>query len=234
MDGDSSIVSATVSLYHRLTPMFLRKRAYPQIVSRVFEILFPTTCINCSAVGSPICSGCFSGLEQTPKIHRDHLSLFQYSDKMVRQMLWELKYKGRKDIARIFAPVMREQLDRMFPDGDIMIIPIPLSRRRRWSRGFNQAEILAREITHAQKPSLIFTTYLYRTKHTPPQTLLKNKSERLRNIVGSFAVSKPEKLAGNTIVVIDDVTTTGATLNEAVKVLKQSGAKKVIGFAIAH
>jgi len=214
--------------------MFLRKRAYPQIVSRVFEILFPTTCINCSAVGSPICSGCFSGLEQTPKIHRDHLSLFQYSDKMVRQMLWELKYKGRKDIARIFAPVIREQLDRMFPDGDIMIIPVPLSRRRRWSRGFNQAEILAREITHAQKPSLIFTTCLHRTKHTPPQTLTKNKQTRLQNMVGVFDVLNPKEIAGKRIVVIDDITTTGATLNEATKTLKQAGAREVIGFAIAH
>ncbi|HEC30480.1 MAG TPA: ComF family protein, partial [Candidatus Yonathbacteria bacterium] len=134
----------------------------------------------------------------------------------------------------IFAPEMRKKLDSMFPNEEVLLIPIPLSRKRRWSRGFNQAEVLARAISEAEQPTLILSTALRRTKHNNPQTLIKNKDLRLQNMRGVFEVRNPKEITGKRIIVIDDITTTGATLHEATKVLKKAGAKEAIGFAVAH
>ncbi len=214
--------------------MFFRKTIYPHILSRIIDVLFPSRCVGCNKESRVICRVCFKKVEKRPQAYRGNFSLFEYDNNVVRKALWELKYKGRKEVALIFAPEIRRRLDSMFSNKEILLIPIPLSRKRRWSRGFNQAEILARAIAEARQPELSLSTALYRTKHNNPQTLIKNKRLRLQNMVGVFEVRNPKEITGKRIIVIDDITTTGATLHEATKVLKKAGAKEAIGFAVAH
>lgn len=112
---------------------------------------------------------------------------------------------------------------------DTTLIPIPLSKKRlRW-RGFNQAELLARELAAAFAYPL--NQDLKRIKHAWPQADL-NGAERLNNIADSFAWTGTS-LGGRTIILIDDVATTGATLNEAARILKTAGAGAIYGLVLA-
>ena len=117
-----------------------------------------------------------------------------------------------------------------------LLVPIPITRRRKWMRGYNQSELLAHEITVKDSTgSLEFAPHiLKKIRHTKPQTTIKERAERLRNIEGCFATQNPERIRKRDIVLIDDIYTTGATLREAAKILKSSGARKIIAFTVAH
>lgn len=139
-----------------------------------------------------------------------------------------------------------------------VIIPIPLSLERYRERGFNQTELICQEIVrlsktnHLTPPSapplltkerglggevfILATNVLLKPKDTTHQALIKDRNTRLKNLIGSFYIKEraENKIKNKNIILIDDITTTGATLNEARKVLKQAGARKVIAFTVAH
>jgi ComF family protein len=112
---------------------------------------------------------------------------------------------------------------------DALLIPIPLSKKRLLWRGFNQSEILARELVTAFNYSISHD--LKRNKYSRPQAEL-SEQERLNNIKDSFFWAGTA-LEGKTIILIDDVITTGATLNEAALTLKKYGAGKIYGLVLA-
>ena len=111
-----------------------------------------------------------------------------------------------------------------------VLLPIPLSQQRLAERGFNQALLLSHHINRAKTQSQT----LLRMKHTIAQSSLK-RSERLTNLAGAFAVAPllVAQLRGKNILLIDDVVTTGATLNFAARVLKQAGAAHVGALVLA-
>lgn len=118
---------------------------------------------------------------------------------------------------------------------DFIVIPVPLSKKRARWRGFNQAEILAREL--GAHFGYHFDNRLRRVKHRPPQASLGEK-DRSENIKGVFHWSgaKPNEktdLNGQTVILIDDLVTTGATLNEAARVLRLAGAARIYGLVLA-
>lgn len=168
-------------------------------------------------------------------------SFFSYEKDLVRQMIWKLKYRGDAHIAELFAisiadTFMEELGERALLDDfkNLLLIPIPLSKNRLRERGYNQALIFA----HALKktvPSLgtIVEGVLVKVRETSPQTAL-TKKERVVNLAGAFSIHKPQIVDGKNILLIDDVTTTGSTLKEARKVLKEAGACLVVCLAIAH
>lgn len=167
--------------------------------------------------------------------------LFHYKDPLARTAVWEIKYKGNKKIAEKFAKLLYEFIieeisdDAMFANfTDPLLIPIPASRSTLKKRGFNQCELIVKEIgkISGEGNFEIDCNVLKKIKDTPHQSKLKNRAERLENLKDSFGAS--EKVKGRNIIVIDDVITTGATMREAMKTVRTAGAKKVIGFAIAH
>ena len=111
-------------------------------------------------------------------------------------------------------------------------MPIPAHRARARERGYNQAELLARAFSE-QISFPLDADILIKTKDTPSQISLKGR-ERLWNVKDSFGVQNAAALEGRTILLVDDISTTGATLSEAARVLKQAGAKKVIGLVVAR
>ena len=117
-----------------------------------------------------------------------------------------------------------------------LLIPIPLSPKRYRERGYNQAELICRELIKIDrnKNFKLEKNILIKPKETEHQARIKNRRERLENIVGSFSVKNVESIKNRNIILIDDITTTGATLAEARKILKKSGARKIIAFTVAH
>ena len=109
---------------------------------------------------------------------------------------------------------------------NFVIVPIPLHPRRRRNRGFNQAKLLAESV--AKNFNLPVFENLIRIKNNDPQMKIKGFEARIKNINGCFKIQNPEFIAGKNIILIDDVFTSGATMNEAVKILKSAGAKKTI------
>ncbi len=171
------------------------------------------------------------------------IALLPYRNKLVQALIHALKYKHSAKAstiaAEIFLSEMSEELsDTMLWRGNKkwIFIPAPMDTARRRARGYNQTEVLAESILeHGGSAFLDYQPdILVRTKTVPPQTTIRQKDLRLKNIEGVFAVTHQEKVVGRSILLLDDVSTTGATFNEARKALLEAGARDVLSVAIAH
>jgi len=212
--------------------------------SLLLEILFPSRCLGCKKGGKILCDDCIDGFHLAERPTEEKImALYDYRDPIVKQSIWKLKYYhspylGRKLGELLYLSFLEEiQLLQMFSIGSpILIIPVPISRDKRKTRGYNQSEIIARGFCNFANTNL-FTLkkdIVYKKANTIPQARIENRARRLKNIKDTFLIKNKEIVKGRTIIVIDDVTTTGGTLGEMIKLLKKSGAKKVIGFAVAH
>jgi len=115
---------------------------------------------------------------------------------------------------------------------NILTMPVPLHPKRLRQRGFNQSLFLARHVAKRLHTELDFIS-LRRVRYTSPQTGLK-KEERRKNVHGAFQLNNPENVKGKTVLLIDDVATTGNTLNECARILRKSGSDKVLGLVMAR
>ena len=139
--------------------------------------------------------------------------------------LYRFKYHNKRNYGRIFAGELAERYERQILGWKIQeIVPVPLYRSRRRKRGFNQSEIIARELSDATGIP-VRTDVLFRVKKTSPQKSL-GKQERQANLRGAFAVSGSWKAPEN-VLLIDDIYTTGATLERAAKILRIAGVQNV-------
>lgn len=169
-------------------------------------------------------------------------AMFQYRDKTVKSAIWAIKYSANKIITERFSELLYEFILEDLSD-EIMfsnftkplVIPIPAGKNSLKERGYNQCELITNSIILIDNEGNfeINTKALKKIKETAHQSKTKNKSERLKNLQDSFSADS-KIVSGRNIILIDDVITTGATMNEASRSLKSAGAKKVIGFAIAH
>ncbi len=165
--------------------------------------------------------------------------LFSYRNTLVRRAVWELKYRGNKKIAFLLGSLLHEAVQekaQAISHEKIFIIPIPSSAKRFREKGFNQTHFLGEAIQKLDTENifLLHTSILLKTKETKTQVSVRNRSERLKNMVGAFTIAQNKNVNGAIIFLIDDVTTTGGTFSEARDTLLKAGAKKVLAFAIAH
>ncbi len=173
---------------------------------------------------------------------KDIISLFSYSDPLIKALIWELKYRGYGRAVEICGEALYESMiselaarkDKSFTDP--LLFPIPLSKKRFAKRGFNQSELIAEKMSHrdAGKHFIVRTDVFYKIKDTKNQTSIKDKKERQKNLQGCFAVKDIGAVKNKNIILIDDVVTTGSTLLEAKKTLCEAGARAVVCFTIAH
>jgi ComF family protein len=117
-----------------------------------------------------------------------------------------------------------------FSDEIDIFVPVPLHWSRRLVRGYNQSHVLARKLRH---PTATINTKLARTRRTKAQPAVASAAARARNVAGAFAVRRGHDFAGRKICLIDDIKTSGATLNECARVLKQAGASRVFALVLA-
>lgn len=221
-----------------------------KIHQKFLSILFPLHCIICGKEGWNFCVRC---REKIPLLggfnHAGIFSLWGYEHADVRSAIVSLKYKNKRmissDIADSLYDVLLEHLAEksVFTHPCIsekekmsyLLVPIPLSNKRLRKRGYNQAELLAKELSQRNPEFFVIVTdVLYKIKDIRTQVSVKDRTRRLENMRGTFGIKNPKKIWGRDIILIDDVTTTGATLNEARKMLLKSGAKAVYGVTVAH
>ena len=117
-----------------------------------------------------------------------------------------------------------------------LLIPIPISKKKKLERGYNQTELIANEIYKLDKNNSFEyrKNILKKIKNTLSQSRTKNKKEREENLKGCFKVIMPKLVKNRNIILLDDVITTGATLNEAKKTLQQYNPKHIICITLAH
>ena len=180
---------------------------------------------GCETCGVPLqatdverCAAC---LARPPRIRRMR-SAVAY-DERSRAVALRLKYGRKVALAKTMARYMAPLIDR--EAGDSLLVPVPLHRSRLWRRGFNQAALVAAELsrrTGIASDALL----LQRIKRTPT---LKGLSllQRRRTVAGAFSVEKAKNLKGIRVVLVDDVLTTGSTANACARALKQAGAARV-------
>lgn len=147
----------------------------------------------------------------------------------LRKLIQEFKY-GR--ITTLAAPLGRMLTDAVPRERAFdLIVPMPMHWRRRWSRGFNQAELLARVVSRSLRVPV--SGAVRRRKSTPPQAGLTAAQRRL-NIAGAFAIRRPDAVRGKRILLVDDVFTTGATAGACARSLKNAGAAQVAVLTVAR
>ena len=168
------------------------------------------------------------------------VSMFDYKDPLVKALVWQIKFKGNRALAHLAAETMYEHLIAELSDlalfygnTPVALVPVPLSKGRLEERGFNQTDRLAEELLRLDGGKHFSISHLVsRIRETNTQTQTRNRTERLKNLSGAFAVT--ENVAGKHIIVLDDVATTGSTIGEIKKVLREGGAAEVVGFTLAH
>lgn len=178
-------------------------------------------------------------LIQKPFPEEDITALFPYRDPLIREMIWQLKYRKNEHVARLFASALHDFLLETYAEdlpfsgaAPLVLIPVPLARRRLRARGYNQIELVT---NHFPKAPWVHVApeILARTRDTKPQTAL-SKAQRLKNLEGAFAALQEGETLHAPLVLLDDVTTTGSTLREARKTLLAAGAREVSCIALAH
>lgn len=203
----------------------------------LLDLMFPPWCVGCGKYGDYACDKCLASfftydqpvdIDLTDPTLDQLLAVTTYNN-LGKKLIKKIKFSGVYDISKTLAYITQQVFSKPSVD---MIIPVPLHPRRQHDRGFNQAEKYAWEL--AKLWQMPVDSPLIRTKHLTPQADL-NRQDRLTHLQNAFVlINSATNLTNKRILLIDDVSTTGTTLNECAKVLKLAGAKHVIGLAFAH
>jgi len=213
------------------------------LLSFFLSFLFPNRCHLCGKEGRYLCLSCRKTILYSPyQPDRGTIAFYAYQRKGLKHLLWLLKYHGHKPIAEELGSLLADALlpeleERVQFEAftEPVVIPIPLSKKSRSKRGYNQVSLIAHSlIAHAPGTFVLEEGVLLKSRETKRQAKSKNKRERFKNIEGSFLLEHPEKIAGKNVILLDDVTTTGATFDEATKVLLRAKPRKILRVALAH
>ena len=180
-----------------------------------------TTCSFCQSAGR-------AGEDRRIPMVR---SLGRFDD-YYKELIHRFKYGKKIPLGRKLARRLGETTNNNFHflESDFLI-PVPLHKSRYRERGFNQSQVVAEEVSKISGISLL-NNVLKRKKNTKDQTNL-SPQQREENVRGAFVVTAPEMVSGKRIILVDDVITTGATLSECARMLRQAGAERILGMTIA-
>ena len=223
------------------------------------DLFSPKFCFGCKREGNYLCQDCIATLEvseyqyclcqkpkriidqgkcpscKTKKLSGLYFPL-PYQNPLIKNLIQHFKYEPFvKELAKPLSSLIINHFQLLGKEttfSDFILIPIPLEKKRLKWRGFNQAEEIAKELSIFLKIPLI-NNVLIKEKETPPQVDLSEK-ERERNILGVFSCQNKNGIYGKKILLVDDVYTTGSTMEEAAKILKEAGAKEVWGTVVAR
>ncbi len=190
-------------------------------------MISPPICVTC---GRPLtvdgtCPGCIEG-----KVEIDGIRAPFLFDGTIRKAIHEFKYRNLKDISLLLANFLNDYLlDNPLPAN--VLVPVPIHHNRLRERGYNQSSLIAHELGSICGMPVI-ENCLIRKINTPPQVRTASAIERRKNIADAF-VCVNNRLEGKKVLLIDDVSTSGATLNTCAGILKSAGAASVWGLAIA-
>lgn len=206
------------------------------IYSEILKTLFPPKCYVCKKDGESLCESClrkFGKSVDTPHLYIK--SVFSFKDREIKRIIHAIKYYHRKDLVfpltKILAQELKIDLEKEGQNIEWVLVPIPMPKIRQYLRGYNQATIIAKELSNLTDIP-VKNNFLIRIKSPKRQVSTSTRGERLRNQHNSFKIKGDAKNLN--IILVDDVTTTGATLSEARNILLKSGARNVRAVTLAH
>jgi ComF family protein len=179
---------------------------------------------------SPLCAICRRARPQF-----NQAAAYGAYDGALRDLIHIFKYQRVLSAGPVLGSMLGHAFAKLRIVGPLLMVPVPLWPGKRRARGFNQAEDIARSFLRAYTGSGIqlCTGLLIRTRETVSQTGL-TRHQRRANLKGAFSTTKPEALHGQTVVLVDDVMTTGATAGECARVLLRAGAKQIFVATVAR
>lgn len=217
---------------------------WASIRKHLLDWLFPIFCIGCGKEGTYLCDDCTTKtfhschavlLEQVPDSDLDGLwAITDYSNLLIRNIIKAIKYNYITDLTSVFDLLVKNYFINDSWRGDYILVPVPLHKKRYLQRGFNQSELICKSIGDIFG-NKIETRILKRKINNKPQAKLSD-SERKENVRDIFEVdgsTQADHLFHKTIVLVDDVYTTGSTMQECAKVLKKHGFSSVRGLVLA-
>ncbi len=214
-----------------------------KIIKQILKLIFPRECFGCGCLDTLVCPNCFKRIPIRP-YQREKIKYQDYLDKvliatfyshpLVPKLIEQFKYYAQQELANVLGEIMfnfikQNRLEKTL--ANFYLVPLPLHRRRLLERGFNQSQLLADYLSQCLSLPII-SENLWRKKYRKQQAKLSAK-KRLDNIKGAFAIREKNIFFGKKILLVDDVVTTGASLNEAAKVVRLAGASTVWGITIA-
>lgn len=209
---------------------------------RCLDLLYPPKCVFCDSVLQPeetfFCCACG---EKLPMAEDDRLvKTGTYFDRcvapllyhdMVRDSFLDYKFHDKSWRGAVYAALLAPYVQKEFPDAEI-IAWVPLSRRSQKDRGYDQSELVAKELSKCL--DIPCEKLLQKVHDTQQQSRLENPEERRANVLGAYEVKQKAAVEGKTILLVDDVVTTGSTIEECSRVLLTAGAKAVHCAALAQ
>ncbi len=216
---------------------------------KILDLFWPKHCLNCGKEGKHLCDDCFALIDvsrEPPCLGFKYLDKLYfaatYDEKLVQAIIRSCKYGYAKELSETLADLIIAHFKSMdkFPlllpgsADNFLICAVPLHKSKLKQRGFNQAEEIAKHLSKFLDIPFL-SGALSKTKKTLPQMSL-NKNQRLKNILDCFEINpqKKNQINNKNILLIDDVFTTGATMEECAKVLKQNRAQSVWGVVVAR
>lgn len=179
---------------------------------------------------------------------------FSYKNKIIKELIWQIKFRGKKKYSDICGEILCEYILNILKSDHTIIthaenfnstknntnscpilIPVPIHKKRRVERGFNQCEWLCESIKEYDSKNILNynSEILIRNKYQTKQSWI-NKKERMNNLKNSFYIKDPKAIKNKDLIIIDDVCTTGSTIKEICQTLKKSGINSITIFTIAH
>ncbi|MDO8555096.1 MAG: phosphoribosyltransferase family protein [bacterium] len=214
--------------------------AVNKLFNGVLNFIFPVECLGCGKKDITLCESCSAEIPFPETEKKGILAGAAYSSPVIQRVVKSLKYRKNKLAAKPLADLLFNRIKDKIKQREIVIVPAPLSKKRLSQRGFNQALLIAEFLSDKFKEErsaikiVVYNNVLYKNRDTSSQVEIKERDKRLKNLEGVFFVNNNHLIQGKTIFVIDDVSTTGATINEAKRALKNAGAKRVVGLVVAQ
>ena len=213
------------------------------MISKILNILFPNKCIGCFDYNQNLlCNNCLKQIQ----IHNNFIPLnnnlnsilycMDYKNPIVKELIHKFKYQKITSLKDIFENILNQSLEKYKNtfNQDWILIPVPLHTFKQRIRGFNQSEILSNSISKILNIKS-YNNILIRFKNNPPQANQEDIQKRKQNAKNIFKINENTKYLINNknIILIDDVFTTGSTLNECATILKQNNVNKIISICLA-
>ncbi len=227
----NSIFPLKCEVCQRQLPLTAGSRICPGCRGKVLAIgdYYCRKCGKSLQIDTSFCLDCHS--QNT--LYYDSIRAAGIYDGVLREAIQAFKYNQRSCLGTELGELMLNSYQTHFPKVNFAaLVPVPLHKKQAVKRQYNQSEVLARSLNKATGIPVAPKT-LARIRQTKPQYTL-NKQERAENIKNAFQVKDSAPLPGANILVIDDICTTGSTINECARVLKQAGAAEVHGLVLAH